>query len=109
MRERFRPHTFVELRSDCDVGRPHQSGDAMIFMILAPIPNPVRRDAPIQDVENTATIRKLHCRLQSACLKYAAKESWQGMSCERCDVDEPMSLEDLRSDVEAMTRMWSHA
>ena len=78
-------------------------------MILGPIPNPVRRDAPIQDEENAPFIRKLHCRMQSGCLKYAAKAQWQGMSCEQCDVDAPLSLIEMRADIEAMTRMWEHA
>lgn len=76
---------------------------------MNPLPNPTRRDAAIQNVDRTPYIRKLHCALQSACLKLAAKEMWQGMSCEYCEVEMPIDKDGMRSDLEAMSRMWAHA
>lgn len=71
------------------------------------IPNPTRREAPIQDIEHTVTIRKLHCALQSSCLKVAAAEGWPGMSCEHCDVEMSISRDQARADIEGMSRMWA--
>lgn len=76
---------------------------------MNPLPNPTRRDASIQNVDRTPYIRKLHCALQSACLKVAADGGWQGMSCEWCEVELSLTRDEMRSDLEAMSRMWAHA
>lgn len=69
-------------------------------------PNPIRRDAMIQDLAQTSTIRRLHCRFQSHCLDIAAKNYWLGMSCEQCEVIAPLSPVEERSDIGAMANMW---
>lgn len=73
------------------------------------IPNPTRRNAAIQTLRSAEIIRKLHCKRQSECLEFAAKENWLGMSCENCTVDEPLSKEEELEDAEAMADMWKYS
>lgn len=71
-------------------------------------PNPTER-ATILNAERTPYIRKLYCVYQSQCLKIATKGKWDGMSCEFCDVEQPLTRIEMQADLEAMSRMWSCA
>lgn len=48
--------------------------------------------------------RKLYCRLQNNCVKFAADQKWNGFSCLSCQAFQEMSQDEKMSDVHGL--MW---
>lgn len=83
---------------------------------MAAAVHPVRGDAvvitmpclpamPVKSDESDA-VRRLRCRNYNACLTVARDENWVGFACpHRCDAYAELTLEEQRSDADAMARM----
>lgn len=55
------------------------------------------------DVDEVGSKRRLHCRRYTECLTYAASQNWPGFHCHKCGVEEPLTMEEQRRDLEGLT------
>lgn len=65
------------------------------------------RPAPFThpDPEAAAQRRKLLCRRYGDCLTYAASLAWPSFHCGACDVEDRMSPQEQRDDIDGLTAL----
>jgi len=71
-------------------------------------PNP-RPHAAIEDPEDVASVRRLHCRRYNECLGVAEAANWPGFACTACAAYVPMNPEQEESDRLALLRLFSQS
>lgn len=69
-----------------------------------PDPTPIPQ---IHDPELVPEHRRLDCRRYNGCLTVAYKQDWPGFSCAGCQVRDPLTDDERRSDLEGMARLIS--
>lgn len=60
----------------------------------------------VLDPDRAPKVRKLLCRYYNACLRHAEDQGWGGFACTSCTVEESISREDQRADLESMAKMF---
>ena len=68
-------------------------------------PEPSTVVEAIDALDNDISIRKLKCSQYDKCLDQAAALRWQGFKCIDCCVDDPISVDQDKSDIEQLTEL----
>lgn len=65
------------------------------------------RPEPLTDSDDAPDQRKLLCRRYSDCLSHALDMVWESFGCGRCGVDEPLTKDEQRRDLEGLAHFLS--
>lgn len=60
--------------------------------------NPTKLVLRITYLEIADNFRRLDCRSYNDCMRYAAKQKWNGFSCNECSEHDPMSPKERQLD-----------
>ena len=68
-----------------------------------------RPHAQVEDPDEVAQIRRLHCRRYDECLHRAAVKRWEGFHCLDCPVFDQLSPEELQRDARGLLQFWTQS
>ena len=54
------------------------------------------------DIDRVDEHRRLLCRRYENCLTFAASEGWRGFSCRGCSIEETLSAQDQKRDLDGL-------
>jgi hypothetical protein len=73
---------------------------------VAAIPTP-KECSLIASPDQSPSVRRLTCRRYNACLEIAVERDWLGFSCEDCKVQDLMTREEERLEIDGLAGLLS--